>query len=244
VSEEFWSHWAWPLATAVLAFLYTGLVFRQWLKRRQPQQAAWTIGLLFYALAAAMETWSEYQGHWDPLVYRLYIVLAASLVGFLGLGTLYLMSRRRKWGDRYLVFNLVCLAIFLYGALTVTLDTSKLVPGITVGGQALGSSLSFPRAMSLVFNIPGSILLLGGAVLSAYRFARKREYKYRMWGNMMIAAGTLIIAFAGSRARLGNTAGLYPAEMVASALMLAGFLTASTLDKGARSIRDRIASRE
>jgi len=177
-------------------------------------------------------------------VYRVYIVLAASLVGFLGLGTLYLMSRRRKWGDRYLVFNLVCLAIFLYGALTVTLDTSKLVPGITVGGQALGASLSFPRAMSLVFNIPGSILLLGGAALSAYRFARKREYKYRMWGNMMIAAGTLIIAFAGSRARLGNTAGLYPAEMVASALMLAGFLTASTLDKGARSIRDRIASRE
>lgn len=243
MSEEFWSHWAWPLATAVLGFLYTGLVFRQWLRRRQPHQAAWTVGLLFYAVAAVMEAWSEYQGRWDPTVYRFYIVLAASLVGFLGLGTLYLMSRRRTWGDVYLVFNLVCLAIFFYGALTVKLDTTKLVPGITVGGQALGASLSFPRAMSLVFNIPGSIFLLGGAALSAYRFARRREYKYRMWGNMLIAAGTLIIAFAGSRARLGSTAGLYPAEMVASALLLAGFLTASTLEKGARAIRDRIASR-
>src|SRR5450759_2631139 len=69
MSEEFWSHCAWPLATAVLGFLYTGLVFRQWLKRRQPHQAAWTIGLLFYAVAAVMEAWSEYQGRWDPLVY-------------------------------------------------------------------------------------------------------------------------------------------------------------------------------
>lgn len=48
-----------------------------------------------YAVAALMEAGSEFGGWWDPSVYRIYIVLAASLVGFLGLGTYQLMARKR-----------------------------------------------------------------------------------------------------------------------------------------------------
>jgi NADH:ubiquinone oxidoreductase subunit K len=237
VSQEFWSHWAWPAATAVLGFVFFALVFRQYLLRRRAHQLAWSVGLLFYAVAAAMEAWSEYTGSWNPTVYRIYIVLAASLVGFLGLGSLYLIARRRLWGDLYLVFLLVCLAVFFYGAFTTPLETDKLVPGITVGGQALGPSLSFPRVMSLPFNITGSILLIGGAVISVWRFAKKREFAYRTWANVLIAFGAVLIAAVGSRARLGDTTGLYPAEMVASAVMMAGFLMAGTLKKGARARR-------
>lgn len=238
-SSAFWSNWAWPAATAVVGFVFFGLVLRQYLARRKPHQLAWSVGLLFYAAAAAMEAWSEYSGRWDPTVYRIYIVLAVSLVGFLGPGTLYLLVRRRRWGDVYLVFLLVCLAIFFVGTFTAQLDTAKLAPGITVGGQALGPSLSFPRVMSLPFNITGTILLFGGAAWSIWRFARRREYGYRVWANVFIAVGAALLAFLGSRARLGNTAGLYPAEMVAATLMLAGFLLAGTLDKGARKVRAR-----
>jgi hypothetical protein len=237
--DQFWSGWWWPAATAVLGFIYTGLVFWQWLARRKPHQLAWTVGLLFYSVAAVMEAWSEYVGAWDPTVYRVYIVLAASLVGFLGLGTLYLMSKNKLWPRLYLVWNLVGLAIFMWGAFTVPLDMAKLVPGITVGGQALGASMSFPRIMSFWFNIPGTIFLLGGAVLSIWRFSKKKEYAYRMWANVLIAVGTLIIAAVGARARVGISVGLYPAEMVASAFMLAGFLMAGTLDKGVQAVKER-----
>ena len=237
--QSFWSHWAWPLATSLLGFVFTGLVFRQWLKRRRPHQVAWTIGLLFYAVAALMEFLSEYSGEWNATVYRIYIVLAASLVAFLGLGTLYLLVRRRFWGHLYLGFTLVCLVVFLAGTFTTTLVAEKLVPGITVGGQALGPSLSFPRTMSFFFNIPGAALLIGGALFSIWRFSRKREYSYRMWANVLIALGAIVIAFVGSRARLGSTAGLYPAEMFASALLLAGFLMAGTLQKGVKAVRAR-----
>jgi len=238
-TSSFWSHWTWPAAAAALGFVFFGLVLRQYLARRQPHQLAWSIGLLFYAMAAGMEAWSEYSGRWDPTVYRFYIVLAASLVGFLGLGTLYLLTRRRSWGDAYLVFLLVCLAIFFVGTFTAELDTAKLMPGITVGGQALGPSLSFPRVMSLPFNISGTIFLFGGAAWSVWRFARRRDYDYRMQASVLIAAGAALLALAGSRARLGSTAGLYPAEMVGAALMLAGFLLADTLEKGAGRVRAR-----
>ena len=98
----------------------------------------------------------------------------------------------------------------------------------------------FPRVMSLPrLNITGSIFLFGGALYSIWRFLRRREFAYRVWANILIAAGAGVLAFVGSRARLGNTTGLYPAEMVGAALMLAGFLVAGTLEKGRRAIRAR-----
>ncbi len=235
-AEEFWSAWWWPALTAITGFIFTGLVFSQYLKRRKLHQLYWSIGLLLYAIAAVMEAVSEYTGSWDPTVYRLYIVMAAALVGFLGQGSAYLLIHKRRWiAHAYLVYNLLMIGIFLVGAFTTELRMEYLVPGITVGGQALGESGTFPRYMSMLITIPGTFFLLGGAVVSIYRFARKKEYAYRMWANVLIAAGTLLIGGAGAMARAGYSVGLYPAEMFASALLLAGFLMAGTLDKGAKA---------
>ena len=237
MNEAFWSHWVWPLATAVIATIFTTLVARQYAQRRRWHQLFWSVGLALYAIAAYMEAFSEFANRWDPLIYRFYIVFAASLVAFLGLGTVYLMVSRTTYRHAALIYVLLASGVFLAGTLTADLDLQKLIPGITVGGKALGPSMSFPRVCSLFLNIPGTLALLGGAVLSVVRFGRRREWAYRMWANVLIAIGTLIIAWAGSRARLGHTAGLYPAEMLGSAFLLAGFLTAGTLEKGARRIR-------
>ncbi|MGB4593243.1 MAG: hypothetical protein WBI63_05650 [Coriobacteriia bacterium] len=198
--------------------MYVGLLFKQWLERRKPHQLAWSVGFLFYAVAAVMEAYSEYTGAWNPIVYRFYIVLAATMVGFLGLGTLYLITKKRVFGHAYLALVLIGMAVFLYGTLTTELLMDKLVAGITVGGAALGAGGSFPRVMSLPFNISGTLLLIGGSLWSIIKFWPKKEYRYRAWANVLIIIGTLIIAGAGSMARAGQTAGLYPAEMVASAV--------------------------
>ncbi len=234
-AEQFWSGWWWPAITAALGFFYTWLLFRQWYRRRKMHQLMWAIGFLFYAVAALMEAWSEYVGHWDPTVYRIYIVLAATMVGFLGNGTCYLIFKKRIWGDIYLGFNVVGFLVFLWGTFNVQLVMSKLVAGIVVGGQALGPATSFPRVMSLPFNVIGSLFLLGGSAWSIIKFLPKKEYRYRVWANVLIIVGTLVIAGAGSMARAGVTQGLYVSEMVASAILLAGFLMAGTLEKGARA---------
>lgn len=236
--NDFWSGWWWPALTAATGFVYVALLLRQFASRRKRHQLMWAIGFLFYAVAAVMEAWSEASGAWDPTVYRIYIVLAASLVGFLGNGTLYLISRDRRWGDAYLALNLVLLAVFFYGTFTTDLLMDQLVPGIVVGGKALGRGGEFPRIMSLPFNIPGTFLLLGGSAWSVVKFWPKRAFRYRSWANVLIIIGTLIIAAAGGMARAGRTEGLYLAEMVASAVLLAGFLLAGTLEKGAKASRD------
>ena len=241
--EAFWSGWWWPAATAVLGLVFAWLVFDQWLHRRKPHQLAWAIGMTMYGIAAVMEAVSEYTGSWNPTVYRVYIVLAASLVGFLGLGSYYLISRKRIGPHIYLGMLVGWMVVFLWGTFTAELDVSKLVPGIVVGGQALGEPQTFPRIMSLPFNITGSFFLLGAALLSIWRFARRKEYAYRMWANVLIALGTIIIAGMGALARAGNTDGLYAGEMVASAVLLAGFLMAGTLDKGAKEVHARERAR-
>jgi hypothetical protein len=229
------------LATGLIGLVYVGLLVAQWYRRRKPHQVAWAVGFLIYAVAALMEAYSEFTGAWDPTVYRIYIVFAASMVGFLGLGTLYLISKTRTLPAIYLVFILSCLAVFFYGVFTTDLIEERLVAGITVGGAALGAGGSFPRVMSLPFNITGTLLLLGGSAYSIVRFWARKAYRYRSWANVLIIIGTLVIAAAGARARLGNTVGLYPAEMDPSALLLAGFLVAGTLEKGAATVRERLA---
>jgi hypothetical protein len=228
----FWSHWGWPLVTGIIGAIFTALLVKQYLDRHKLHQLAWAVGFLIYTLAALMEAYSEFSDSWDPSVYRIYIVFAASLVGFLGLGTLYLIARKKLWGHIFLLYVLVVMGIFLVGTFTHPLVEDDLVAGITVGGKALGDSRSFPRVCSLFLNIPGTLLLLGGAIYSIFLFARKKEFSYRMWANVLIALGTIIIAAAGSMARAGQTVGLYPAEMLGAAFLLWGFLKAGTLKKG------------
>lgn len=231
-SAQFWSHWAWPFATSIIGAFFTVLLTRQYLARRRMHQLAWSVGFLFYTVAAFMEAFSEYSGIWYPAMYRIYIVLAASLVGFLGLGVLCLIIKKQHWGHIFLVYCSIMFIVFVVGTFTHPLIEERLVAGITVGGKALGESMTFPRFMSLFFNIPGTIFLLGGAIYSIVRFSGKKEYSFRVWANVFIALGTLIIAGAGSMARAGRTIGLYPAEMLGAALLLWGFLKASTLKSG------------
>jgi len=222
------SHWVWPLITALVGFAFSGLVFQQYSRRKRAHQLAWGVGLLFYAIGAAMEFLSEYTLAWNPIVYRFYYVIAAVLVSCLGLGTVYLIFKNRWWGHGYLGYIVVMNLVFLGFALTTPLISANLVPGITVGGKAMPETV---RLFSYLNTIPGSLALFGGAIYSIVIFAAKRQYAYRMWANILIAAGTLVIAGAGSMARTGTTVWLYPAEMVGATLLLLGFLRAGTIKK-------------
>lgn len=186
--------------------------------------------MLLYSISAGIETYSEFAQSWNPWVYKVYYVMAAVLVLYLGLGTVYLVFKRRIWGNLFLAYALTLTTAFLLASLTSMVNMDRLVPGITVGGSAMDPTV---RLFSFACTIPGTLALLGGAIYSVILFAAKREYAYRAWANVLIAAGTIVIAGAGSMARSGQTVGLYPAEMIGAALMLWGFMKAGSLKQGA-----------
>ena len=88
-----------------------------------------------------------------------------------------------------------------------------------------------PREVRLFppfLTIPGTTLLLGGAIYSILFFWKKRKFAHRVWANIFIAMGALVIAGAGSFARFGQTHYFYPAELAGITLMFIGFVTTST----------------
>lgn len=83
------------------------------------------------------------------------------------------------------------------------------------------------RLTTPFFNIYGLLTLVGGAIWSAYLFWRKEVLLNRVWANVLIAGGALLISFASTLTRLGYGQFLYIGELLAAILMFWGFEVAS-----------------
>jgi hypothetical protein len=79
-----------------------------------------------------------------------------------------------------------------------------------------------------LFNLYGTVTLVGGAIWSAWIFYRKRTLLHRTIGNILIAVGALAPAFGGAFSRFGIPAALYIGELVGVILLFWGFLRATT----------------
>jgi len=88
----------------------------------------------------------------------------------------------------------------------------------------LGSAV---RLTTPFFNIYGLLTLVGGAIYSAYLFWRKRVLPNRVIGNILIAAGALLIGTASTLTRLGYGQFLYLGELLSAVLMFIGFRVAA-----------------
>jgi hypothetical protein len=82
-------------ATALLALVFSLALFDQWRERRGAFQLAWGIGMLFFGVAAATEAIAQLSGWNEPLYRTWYLTGAAWTVGWLGLGTAFLLGRTR-----------------------------------------------------------------------------------------------------------------------------------------------------
>lgn len=83
------------------------------------------------------------------------------------------------------------------------------------------------RLTTPFFNVYGLLTLVGGAIWSAFLFWRKRVLPNRVIGNVLIAAGALLIGFASTLTRLGYGQFLYVAELLSAVIMFAGFRVAA-----------------
>lgn len=81
-----------PLIATAVAFVFSILLAKQYLDRKKPYQLIWSAAMLMFAIGAGAETFSTLSG-WNELTVKLYYLFGATLVvGYLGLGTLYLQE--------------------------------------------------------------------------------------------------------------------------------------------------------
>lgn len=82
------------------------------------------------------------------------------------------------------------------------------------------------RSLTPFFNTFGIILLIGGAIYSAWIFWRKGIMANRAIGNVLIAGGAILGGGASAFARFGMLTYLYVAELASLILVFWGFVVA------------------
>ncbi|CAN5259297.1 hypothetical protein BH24CHL10_BH24CHL10_06170 [soil metagenome] len=84
-----------PFLSTILSFAFAALVFDQWLRRRQPYQLIWTLGLVWDGSGAGTELVGGAFG-WNETLYRTWYLFGAfGVAAYLGLGTVFLLNRTR-----------------------------------------------------------------------------------------------------------------------------------------------------
>lgn len=207
-----------PASLSVLvSAVFALFMARRWWSRRRPHQAAWAIGLAMFAIAAASGVMARL-GPTTETEYRLFYLFGAILnVAWLALGTLYLSwPRVARWG-LWLVLALTAVALFaVFGSpvdLTAAHDTGK------------GFDASpFPRILAGIGSGVGSLVLIGGALWSAWVFFSRRHEGRRALANVIIAAGVFVAAAGGTAAFTGASGVVEWTNFAGVLLIFIGFL--------------------
>ncbi|MFC2015051.1 hypothetical protein ACFLUP_03565 [Chloroflexota bacterium] len=207
-----------PLTSSIVSLLFTIVVLDQYIARRKPYQLIWTIGLFMYFVSTGTEFWT---GMWglNLLVYRLwYLFGAIGVAAYLGMGTIYLLMKRRT--------SHIIMAVLLIASIYATIRV--FTADINLGGLTILSGVAMPgsiRMLTPIFNTFGTVALVGGAIYSAWIFWRKRILPHRVISNILIALGAILPAIGGTHIRFGGDLTLfYFLELIGVILIFIGFL--------------------
>src|SRR3954454_2351190 len=227
-----------PAAAATLVSVAFALsTLDRYLRRRRPQELAWSGSLGLFAVGAGALWWAETRG-WSLATFRVFYLCGGVLtVPWLALVTVYLLAGQAI-GDR-VRFWLVLLSGVSTG-LVLFAPTRQVVAGkeLPTGSDVFGIA---PRVAAAVGSGVAALVILAGAVWSVVRIVRRREPAmsgvrrsasspaHLLAGNLLIAAGTLVLSASGTLAgRLGKDTAFVTMFLIGIVLLFAGFLVAST----------------
>ncbi len=222
-------------AASLVAVAFCLSTLDRWLRRRRPHELAWTVSLALFALGSLALWWAESAG-WGLGSFRVFYLAGAVLnVPWLALGTVYLLAGERV-GNRvrwWLVFlSGLTVGIVGFAPTKVGVSGGELPTGKEVFGVA-------PRVLAAVGSGVAALVIIVGALWSAWRVLRGRNPslgaqrsvpapRRLVWGNVLIAVGTLVLSGSGSLAgRLGKDRAFAVTLLVGIVILFAGFLVAS-----------------
>lgn len=210
-----------PFITAVVAGAFAVVVAAKYASSRRAALLAWAIGLAMFSVAAFAGGLAR-AGAPTAAEYRTFYLFGAILnVAWLGLGTALLLLSGRMPRLASLAAVLLLSVVALYAVWTTNVDLSAAMA--TGRGFPDGS---LPRLLAAIGSGVGSLVLIGGALWSAWVFYRRRHSGRRALSNVIIAVGVLVVALGGTATLTGANGVLEAANLAGVAVMFAGFLLA------------------
>ncbi len=218
-----------PFASAILlAFLTMDLVRRfQSHKGGHRHLIFWAAGLGMFAVASLCDGILELT--WNELAFYGWYLFGAILnAAWIGQGTLFLLFRKRWVPITAMILSIASIVTAAI-LLSTPLNPDAYRAGVPIADQyqSILPVDAIIRRATPIFNIYGTIALVGGALYSGYLFYRKRILPNRVLGNVLIAAGALAVAGAGVLNRFGAGQFHSFAQLFFAVLMYYGFILAS-----------------
>jgi hypothetical protein len=208
-----------PIATTILALLFAARLIVRYREKRGMHHLWWALGMLTYGAGTITESLTTLVG-WHEPIFRAWYITGALLGGApLAQGTVYLMLNRRvaNW------LSAIVGSVVIIASICVLLSpiNYQLVQPHRLTGFVL--EWQWVRMFSPFVNLYAVVFLIGGAIVSARRYARKRETYHRYVGNVLIAIGAILPGIGGTFTRFGMTEVLYVTELLGLLLIYAGF---------------------
>jgi hypothetical protein len=218
-----------PFSSTLVTAAFAIAVLARFARRSGPHLLFWGIGLILYGLG----TFSEgYLGlAYNPFVLRMWYLCGAMLTAaWLGQGTLYLLVRKPGVANGFTIGLTVVSVVATVSIFLAPMTSAAYHTGLPASIQYkdILTRSGLVMALTILLNIYGTLLLVGGALYSAYLFWRKRVLAHRVIANVLIAAGALMPASAGTFVKLGLADWLYVSELLGAILMFIGFLQATS----------------
>ncbi|HZO74411.1 MAG TPA: hypothetical protein VFB60_19565 [Ktedonobacteraceae bacterium] len=199
-----------PIINVIVTGLFAGVIVRQYVTRRRIYQLYWSIALSMAFLATlayiGMIAVQPTSGT-GVLLFRLYYILGGALMpAWLGLGSIALISSQRV--TRISVSVLTILSML--AAVLILLAEINMTKLSQIAGTP-GTGTIQPGAwlvMTIILNTLGVVAVVGVALYSGWKLMRRQNSVGDMrtsnvlWANILILAGAILNAAAGTLARL------------------------------------------
>lgn len=197
-----------PIINVIVTGIFAGVVLRQYVQRHRLYQLYWAVALIMAFLATlayVLMTVVQPTSAAGVLLFRLYYILGGALTSsWLGLGSIALVANARATRICFVVLCVlsVLAALFISIASLNMQQLSQVVgtPGTGILQPPTGAWL----ITTIVLNSLGTLALAGVAIYSGWKLVMRQGSSHLLWANVLILAGALIIAFAGTNARLGG----------------------------------------
>lgn len=219
--------WVFPLAAAVVAFVFAVALGRQFARRQRIHLAMWCGALVMYGLASLAVATGAAVG-WSRTLFEVYWILGAVLnVPLLAAGEIHLLRRGRILDVAVWVVLAFVFAYTVAVTRGAAIDQASLAERLPSGKDVFGDGSPAYRLPQLI-SIPSYVILVAGAVWSAWRMRGRPELRGRFVGTLLVAAGATITAAAGSAfAAVGNLPAFSLSLLAGVAVMFLGFRRAS-----------------
>lgn len=214
------------VATAV-STLFAQAMLARYSQEHRSQDGTWALALAMFALASVALATGTATG-WDNGTFRVFYLFGAVLdVPWLALGTVYLLAAHRV--AHRIRLGLLVFSGFAAGVLVSAPVEAVHGTAVPVGKDVFGA---LPRVLAAVGSGAGAVVIIGGAVFSAARYARDRSAPghARLAGaNILIALGTLVLSSGGLvQGAIGHDEAFTVSLAVGITVIYGGFLLAAT----------------